>query len=64
MHIYMEPLIDELFQLYEHGIPAFDVSAIPGRQEFNLKAALLWTIHDWPGMDAAFHDTLHVIEMT
>jgi hypothetical protein len=50
MHIYMEPLIDEFLELYEHGIPAFDVSAPPGREEFTLKAALLWTIHDWPGM--------------
>jgi hypothetical protein len=49
MQVYMEPLIDELLELYEKGIPAFDVSAPPGRREFNLKAALLWTIHDWPG---------------
>jgi hypothetical protein len=49
MHIYMEPLIDELLDLYENGISAVDASAYPGSQQFNLKAALLWTIHDWPG---------------
>jgi hypothetical protein len=47
--VYMEPLIDEIIELYEVGVPAVDVSAQPGSQEFTLKAALLWTIHDWPG---------------
>jgi hypothetical protein len=41
----MEPLIDEIIELYEVGVPAVDVSAQPGSQEFTLKAALLWTIH-------------------
>jgi hypothetical protein len=45
----MEPFIDELLELYEKGIPAFDVSAPIVREEFTLKASLLWTIHDWPG---------------
>jgi hypothetical protein len=49
MHVYMEPLIDELLELYEKGVPAFDVSAPIGKEGFTLKAALLWTIHDWPG---------------
>jgi hypothetical protein len=50
MHIYMEPLIDELLGLYENGIPTFDVSSPVGRHDFTLKAARLWTIHDWPGI--------------
>lgn len=50
MHVYMEPLIDELIQLYNMGVPAHDVSAPEGRRQFTLKVALLWTIHDWPGM--------------
>jgi hypothetical protein len=49
MHVYMEPLIDEIVDLYERGVPAFDVSAPNGSENFTLKAALLWTIHDWPG---------------
>jgi hypothetical protein len=49
MHVYMEPLIDELLKLYETGVPAFDVSAPVGYEKFTLKAALLCTIHDWPG---------------
>jgi hypothetical protein len=49
MHIYMEPLIDELLKLYYTGVPAVDVSAPAGFRNFTVKAALLWTIHDWPG---------------
>jgi hypothetical protein len=49
MHIYMEPLIDEFLELYEIGVPAFDASAPSGSENFTLKGALLWTIHDWPG---------------
>jgi hypothetical protein len=41
MHVYMEPLIDEILQLYETGVPAYDVSAPMGRGDFILKAALL-----------------------
>ena len=53
MHIYMQPLIDELLELHNTGIVAHDSSAPGGRTEFTLKAALLWTIHDWPGMPSA-----------
>jgi hypothetical protein len=54
MHIYMEPVIDELLKLYETRIPAFNVSAPVGREKFTLRAALLWTIHDWPGQFLVF----------
>jgi hypothetical protein len=46
MDIYLEPLIDELLELHEKGVLAFDVSAPIGSENFTLKAALLWTIHD------------------
>lgn len=49
MQIYMEPLMDELLELYEKGILAFDVSSLVGDHEFTLKATVLWTIHDWLG---------------
>jgi hypothetical protein len=32
IHIYMEPLIDELLDLYENGIDAVDASASAGSQ--------------------------------
>lgn len=43
--VYLAPLIDDLKQLWEEGIEAYDAY----RQErFTLKAVLLWTINDFP----------------
>ena len=42
--IFLQPLIDELKQLWE-GISAIDAS---NGQTFNLRAALLWTVNDFP----------------
>jgi hypothetical protein len=62
MHIYMEPLIDELLELYYTGVPAIDVSARRGFRDFTLKAVLLWTIHDWPGKNISkFYRACHYI---
>ena len=43
--IYMQPLIAELKQLWDEGVPTYDVHS---NQMFILKAALLWTINDFP----------------
>ncbi|XP_042962594.1 uncharacterized protein LOC122296863 [Carya illinoinensis] len=43
--VYLQPLIDELFELWEHGVPTFDAST---KEMFMLHAALLWTINDFP----------------
>lgn len=50
LHVYMEPLINELRSLWENGVRAHDVSAIPGKEKFTLRAMLLCTLHDWPGI--------------
>ncbi|XP_068329751.1 uncharacterized protein [Pyrus communis] len=43
--IYLEPLIDELKVLWTSGVPTYDTF----RQEtFTLRAAILWTISDFP----------------
>jgi hypothetical protein len=42
----MEPLIDELLELYKIGVPAFNVSVLMVREKFTLKATLLWTIRN------------------
>ncbi|KAK8559251.1 hypothetical protein V6N12_042532 [Hibiscus sabdariffa] len=42
--IYLQPLIDELKQLWA-GVQTFDVLK---KENFNLRAALLWTINDFP----------------
>ena len=46
--VYLEPLVDELLELWA-GIPAYDVSKDLGSRSFQLRAMLLWTIHDFPG---------------
>ncbi|XP_019242142.1 PREDICTED: uncharacterized protein LOC109223532 isoform X1 [Nicotiana attenuata] len=42
--IYLQPLIEELNELWEIGVETFDVST---RQNFKLHASLLWTINDF-----------------
>ncbi|XP_068317098.1 uncharacterized protein [Pyrus communis] len=43
--VYMRPLIDELNELWEVGIPTYDAFS---NQSFTMKAAVLWTISDFP----------------
>ncbi|KAG8372858.1 hypothetical protein BUALT_Bualt12G0110700 [Buddleja alternifolia] len=44
--VFLEPLIDELKDLWDHGVETYDAST---GTNFNLCAAILWTIHDFPG---------------
>ncbi|XP_020097622.1 uncharacterized protein LOC109716524 [Ananas comosus] len=44
--VYMQPLIDELKELWDEGIKTYDVSC---KQTFQMHAAILWTISDFPG---------------
>lgn len=44
--VYLEPLIDELLELWG-GVETFDASS---EKEFSLRAALLWTINDFPAL--------------
>ena len=43
--IYLQPLIDELQKLWEHGVTTYDVAS---KQNFLMHAAILWTISDFP----------------
>ncbi|KAH9697062.1 hypothetical protein KPL71_023450 [Citrus sinensis] len=43
--VYLQPLINELRELWEDGVNTFDASS---NQNFNLRVALLWTISDFP----------------
>ncbi|XP_056688736.1 uncharacterized protein [Spinacia oleracea] len=45
LDVYMQPLIEELKQLWEVGAMTYDISS---KQNFNLRAAVLWTISDFP----------------
>ena len=43
--IYLQPLVDELKQLWEVGVITFDSFK---NQNFNMHAVVLWTINDFP----------------
>jgi hypothetical protein len=42
--VYLQLLIDELNKLWSDGVPTYDISK---KQNFQLQAALLWTINDF-----------------
>ena len=48
LDVYLWPLIEELKQLWEVVVQTYDVSK---KQSFTLKAAVLWTINDFPAYD-------------
>jgi len=43
--VYLQPLIDELKLLWNEGVLTYDISK---KQNFMMKAALMWTINDFP----------------
>ncbi|GFZ03435.1 hypothetical protein Acr_16g0000590 [Actinidia rufa] len=43
--VYMRPMVDELKELWQTGALTYDAF---GREYFQMRAALSWTIHDWP----------------
>ena len=45
LDVFLQPLIKELIELWENGIPAYDVST---KKNFTLRAALMWTVSDFP----------------
>lgn len=45
LDVYLQPLIAELKQLWEVGVNSYDISK---KQNFQLRAALMWTISDFP----------------
>ncbi|XP_075636598.1 uncharacterized protein LOC142608811 [Castanea sativa] len=44
--IYLKPLVDELKELWEKGVETYDAYR---KEHFQMRATLLWTIHDYPG---------------
>ncbi|XP_077249194.1 uncharacterized protein LOC143888641 [Tasmannia lanceolata] len=43
--VYLQPLIEELKELWVHGVDTYDHSR---KESFRMRAALLWTISDFP----------------
>jgi hypothetical protein len=49
MNVYIDPLIEELLNLWE-GITMYDIYKPIGQKRFQCRGTLLWTIHDSPGL--------------
>ena len=49
MNVYIEPLIDELLNLW-NGITMYDVSKPIRQMQFQFHPMLVWKIHDAPGL--------------
>ena len=47
MHVYIEPLIDELLNLW-NGISMYDIFRPIRQRKFQFHAMLAWKIHDAP----------------
>jgi hypothetical protein len=45
INVYLQPLIDELLELWNVGVRTFDASKM---ENFNMRAQLMWTINDLP----------------
>ena len=43
--VYLEPLVDDLKELWNSGITVYDAFS---KSNFTLKAILMWTINDFP----------------
>ena len=43
--VYLQPLVEELKELWDVGVETFDVSS---KKSFQMHATLLWTINDFP----------------
>lgn len=48
MDVYLAPVVDELKLIWE-GIQIQDVTRHSGHRALNLRAILIWTMHDFPG---------------
>ncbi|XP_015698788.1 uncharacterized protein LOC102716551 [Oryza brachyantha] len=47
MDVYFEPLVDDMFDLFVNGVRTYDASK---GENFQLCAAILWSITDFPGL--------------
>lgn len=46
--MYLQPLLDEFKKLWRWGVPVRDTSREDATSDFNVKAMLLFTVHDYP----------------
>ena len=45
LDVYMQPLVEELKELWEIGVKTFDACK---KESFQMRAAIMWTINDFP----------------
>ncbi|XP_073049018.1 uncharacterized protein [Primulina eburnea] len=45
LDVFLQPLVAELQSLWSNGVPTYDIHA---QQNFDMRAALMWTISDFP----------------
>nr|GEY45104.1 hypothetical protein [Tanacetum cinerariifolium] len=45
--VFLEPLVDDLYYLFERAVDTYDVSI---KDNFNLRTVMLWTINDYPAL--------------
>jgi hypothetical protein len=48
MDVYLAPLVEEL-QILWQGVEVEDMSKAHPNRLFNVRAILMWTMHDYPG---------------
>jgi hypothetical protein len=48
MNVYLAPLVEEL-QILWQGVEVEDMSKLHPNRLFNVRAILMWTMHDYPG---------------
>ena len=58
MDVYLEPLIDELQELWR-GVRVMDFSKPAAERHSTIKGILLWTMHDYPGLGEISGIVLH-----
>ncbi|XP_019094576.1 PREDICTED: uncharacterized protein LOC109129967 [Camelina sativa] len=56
LDVFLQPLIDELKELWYNGVEAYDISL---NQNFNMKVVLMWTISDFPAYSMLSGRTTH-----
>ncbi|KAG8382891.1 hypothetical protein BUALT_Bualt05G0126400 [Buddleja alternifolia] len=60
LDVYLQPLIDELKTLWDVGVETYDVSR---KQNFQMKATLMWTISDFPAYGMLSGWSTHVLPL-
>ncbi|KAH7834062.1 hypothetical protein Vadar_012374 [Vaccinium darrowii] len=58
--VYLSPLVDELKELWEVGVETYDASS---KENFQVRASLLWTIHDFLAYGAFLTKTADFVWM-